>query len=118
MPPFAGWVKRIIITCTAIFLLELVARRVFHIDLGGVEGLIHISQLSSQRVRTVADVVKVGDVIQLRVLSVDPAQHRISLSLKAAKEEEVPAAAAATAEPVAAKPEKKRKRELRGGLSY
>ncbi len=84
----------------------------------GVEGLIHISQLSSQRVRTVADVVKVGDVIQLRVLSVDPAQHRISLSLKAAKEEEVPAAAAATAEPVAAKPEKKRKRELRGGLSY
>ena len=37
MPPFAGWVKRIIITCTAIFLLELVARRVFHIDLGWVD---------------------------------------------------------------------------------
>ena len=84
----------------------------------GVEGLIHISQLSVQRIRAVADVVKVGDVIQLRVLSVDPAQHRISLSLKAAKEEEVTAAAAATAEPLAAKPEKKRKRELRGGLSY
>lgn len=38
-PPFAGWVKRIIIACTAIFLLELVLDRVFHIDLRAVDHL-------------------------------------------------------------------------------
>jgi membrane associated rhomboid family serine protease len=36
-PPFSGWVKRIIITCTAIFLLELVAHRVFRLDLRGID---------------------------------------------------------------------------------
>jgi len=36
-PPFTGWVKRIIIACAAIFLLELVARRVFHVDLGWID---------------------------------------------------------------------------------
>jgi membrane associated rhomboid family serine protease len=36
-PPFAGWVKRIIIACTAIFLLELIVRRIFGLDLGWVE---------------------------------------------------------------------------------
>jgi len=36
-PPFAGWVKRIIIACTAIFLLELVVRRVFGVNLRWVE---------------------------------------------------------------------------------
>lgn len=36
-PPFAGWVKRIIIACTAIFLLELVVRRVFGVSLAWVD---------------------------------------------------------------------------------
>lgn len=36
-PPFTGWVKRIIIACTAIFLLELIARRVFGLSLGWVD---------------------------------------------------------------------------------
>jgi membrane associated rhomboid family serine protease len=36
-PPFAGWVKRIIIVCTAIFLLELVVRRVLGVSLGWVD---------------------------------------------------------------------------------
>jgi membrane associated rhomboid family serine protease len=36
-PPFAGWVKRIIIACTAIFLLELVVRRIFGFGLGWVD---------------------------------------------------------------------------------
>ncbi len=36
-PPFAGWVRRIIIACTAIFLLELIARRVFGLSLGWVD---------------------------------------------------------------------------------
>jgi len=82
----------------------------------GVEGLIHISQLANQRVRTVGDVLKPGQVIQVRVLSVDPQQRRIALSLKAAQEETADAAAAE--QPTPSRPAKKRKRELRGGLSY
>lgn len=39
-PPFAGWVKRIIITCTAIFLLQLILQRVFGVDLRPVERLL------------------------------------------------------------------------------
>ena len=37
LPPFTGWVKRIIIACTAIFLLELVVRQVFRVDLRWVD---------------------------------------------------------------------------------
>ena len=71
----------------------------------GVEGLIHISELAPQRVRRVNDVVQTGQEVQVTVLGVDPAQRRISLSLKAAlakepewaaeeaeEEEETPAA--------------------------
>ena len=50
----------------------------------GVEGLVHISQLSDKRVKRVEDVLQVGQVAQFRVLAVDPAQRRISLSAKAA----------------------------------
>jgi small subunit ribosomal protein S1 len=86
-----------------------------------VEGLIHISELSPQRVRRVADVVKEGQEVQVMVLSVDPAQRRISLSLKAAlpKEPEPQEAEAAEgAEPEApAKPPRPRTTPLRGGLN-
>jgi small subunit ribosomal protein S1 len=51
----------------------------------GVEGLIHISELAPQRIRRVADVVQPGQEVQVKVLSVDPNQRRISLSLKAAQ---------------------------------
>ena len=36
-PPFAGWVKRVILACTGIFILELVLRRVFAVNLRPVE---------------------------------------------------------------------------------
>lgn len=80
----------------------------------GIEGLVHISELSHQRVRAVGDVLKVGEVVQVRVLSVDADQRRISLSLKAAQEQPMMEAAPA---PEPAKP-RKRKRELRGGLTW
>jgi small subunit ribosomal protein S1 len=83
----------------------------------GVDGLVHISQLSNQRVQRVGDVVNVGDVVQVRVLSVDAEQRRISLSMKAALPEPnpgEPAPAAAARAPA----EKKRKKPLRGGLSW
>jgi small subunit ribosomal protein S1 len=52
------------------------------VDLGGVEGLIHVSELSWGRVRHPADVVSCGDEVEVQVLSVDREQGRVALSLK------------------------------------
>ncbi len=49
----------------------------------GIEGLVHISELSPKRVWRVSDVVKEGDAVEVLVLSVDPQAQRISLSIKA-----------------------------------
>lgn len=54
------------------------------IDLGGVDGLVHISEMAHHRVETPADVVKEGDTVQVKVLRVDPDAGRVSLSIKAA----------------------------------
>lgn len=51
----------------------------------GVEGLIHISELSHERVAKVSSVVQEGEIVTVKVLAVDHAQRRISLSLKAMK---------------------------------
>lgn len=53
------------------------------------EGLIHISQLARERVKTVEDVVKVGDVVSVKVIEIDD-QGRINLSRKAALPPEPP----------------------------
>ncbi len=52
------------------------------VDLGGYEGLIHISELSWGRVNYPGDVVRPGDVVQVYVLDVDPQERKIQLSLK------------------------------------
>jgi small subunit ribosomal protein S1 len=52
------------------------------IDLGGVEGLVHVSEISWGRVRHPSDVVKVGDLVRAYVLNIDPSRGRIALSLK------------------------------------
>ena len=49
----------------------------------GIEGLVHISELSHQRVFRTSDVVKEGDAVEVKVLSVDTDQQRIGLSIKA-----------------------------------
>lgn len=54
------------------------------VDLGGVDGLVHISEMAHHRVETPADVVKEGDTVQVKVLKVDPEAGRISLSIKQA----------------------------------
>ncbi len=74
----------------------------------GVEGLVHISELSDQRVRRVEDVVQQGQPLRVRVLDVDEPARRISLSSKALLATETPDRPARAA--------KKRKRPLRGGL--
>ena len=52
------------------------------VDLGGVEGLIHISELSWGRVRHPSDIVERGDKVRVYVLDVAPDQGRVVLSLK------------------------------------
>jgi len=52
------------------------------VDLGGVEGLIHISELSWGRVDSPHEVLSTGDKVQVYVLNVDRERHRVGLSLK------------------------------------
>jgi small subunit ribosomal protein S1 len=52
------------------------------VDLGGVDGMIHMSELSWTKIEHPREVVKVGDKIQVQVLSVDRERERIALSLK------------------------------------
>jgi small subunit ribosomal protein S1 len=86
----------------------------------GVEGLVHISELSHKRVFRVTDVLTEGQEVDVMVLSVDPEQQRISLSMKAL--EAKPQAAAKeeqpeTPEPAAPPPApKKRTTPLKGGI--
>jgi small subunit ribosomal protein S1 len=58
------------------------------VDLGaGVMGLVHVSELSHARVARVADVVKAGDSVAVRVLKLDEERGRISLSMRQAQED-------------------------------
>ncbi|WDF81592.1 30S ribosomal protein S1 [Lacticaseibacillus pabuli] len=52
----------------------------------GVEGLVHISQISHEHIATPADVLKEGQDVKVKVLSVDPDAHRLALSIKALTE--------------------------------
>ncbi len=55
------------------------------VDIGGVDGMVHVSELSWNRIKTPGDVVKVGDEIDVYVISFDPAKHKISLGYKTAE---------------------------------
>ncbi len=48
----------------------------------GIEGLVHISELSQQRVEKAEEVVKIGDEIQAVVINVEPKKHKVGLSIK------------------------------------
>ncbi len=52
------------------------------VDIGGVDGLVHVTDLSWGRVRHPSDVVSVGQEIDVKITNVDPERQRISLSLK------------------------------------
>lgn len=57
------------------------------VDLGdGIEGLVHISEMAKQHVDAPAQVCKVGDKVQVKVMEIDLDRRRISLSMKAAAE--------------------------------
>ena len=55
------------------------------VDIGGVDGMVHVSELSWNRIKTPADVVKVGDEIDVYVISFDAEKHKISLGYKTAE---------------------------------
>jgi ribosomal protein S1 len=86
----------------------------------GVEGMIHVSELDHKRVHRVTDVLKEGQDVEAKVLSVDRSKQRIALSVKAlmaappkpeaAPREEEPQ------EPEAPKPERKQFKNLKGGI--
>ena len=87
----------------------------------GVEGLVHVSEIATRHIRSVADAVKEGEEVECRVLAVDPDEQRMSLSIKAlapstgertGQDEE-----SATAEPEPAPPARKsHSGPLKGGL--
>ncbi|WP_421568723.1 30S ribosomal protein S1 [Lactiplantibacillus plantarum] len=53
------------------------------VDLGGIDGLVHVSEISYERVEKPADVLKVGQEVTVKILSVDADRERVSLSIKA-----------------------------------
>lgn len=55
------------------------------VDVGGVDGLVHVSEIAWHHVEKPADVVKEGDKVTVKVLKLDPDNDRISLSIKAAQ---------------------------------
>jgi small subunit ribosomal protein S1 len=52
------------------------------LDLGGVDGLLHVADMSYSRIAKAGDVVKTGDELEVKILKVDPASRKISLGLK------------------------------------
>lgn len=54
------------------------------VDIGDVDGLVHISQITHVHIDKVEDALSVGDKVKVKILSVDPENERVSLSIKAA----------------------------------
>jgi len=52
------------------------------VDIGGADGLVHVSEISWKRVTNPRDVLKIGDEVRVKVLGVDPERNRISLSIR------------------------------------
>ena len=57
------------------------------VDLGGVDGLVHVSELSWKHIEHASEVVEVGQEVTIEVLEVDMDRERVSLSLKATQED-------------------------------
>ena len=55
------------------------------VDIGGVDGMVHVSELSWNRIKTPAEVVQVGDEIDVYVIAFDPEKRKISLGYKTAE---------------------------------
>lgn len=52
------------------------------VDIGGIDGMVHVSELSWSRIKQPSDVLSVGDEVDVYVISFDPENHKISLGYK------------------------------------
>lgn len=52
------------------------------VDLGGVDGLVHVTEISHQRIGKPADVLAIGDTVSVKIMGLDREKNRISLSIK------------------------------------
>ena len=59
------------------------------VDIGGLEGLLHISEMSWKRIKHPAEIFKLGDQIEVDVLKFDREKNRISLGFRRAEEDPV-----------------------------
>lgn len=83
----------------------------------GVEGLIHISEMSHQHVRNVEDILREGQEIEVKIMSVDRESQRIGLSLKATLPEPEPDAPEVEATAAPDQPQRPRRtKPLKGGI--
>ncbi len=64
----------------------------------GLDGLVHISEIANKRVENVFDELKVGEIVNVKIMEIDPDKRRISLSIKATLPAEEPAAEEPAAE--------------------
>ena len=62
--------------------IKLMAYGAFVNIIPGIDGLVHISQISDRFIKHPSDVLKVGDIIKVKVLDVDVKKQRISLTMK------------------------------------
>ena len=84
----------------------------------GVDGLVHISEISDKHIKRPCDAIKEGEEVKVRVLEVDPKRKRIGLSMKALLQTDEPTETAAALETEAVQTAKpKRKKNLKGGIS-
>ncbi|RIK65103.1 MAG: 30S ribosomal protein S1 [Planctomycetota bacterium] len=85
----------------------------------GIDGLMHISELSDQRVKAVTDKVKPGDEVEVRVIGVDLEKKKISLSMKPPPKEPTPEEIAAMEkERAAAEKRRASQKPRRGGITF
>jgi small subunit ribosomal protein S1 len=82
----------------------------------GIEGLVHVSEVSPQRVRKPSAVVQAGQEVNVKVLSIDKENRRIALSIKQAQAAPESEPEPEEAEQEQAKPQKPRNIKLRGGV--
>ncbi len=52
------------------------------VSLGSVQGLVHISQVANSFVQDINDHIKIGDIVKVKVLSIDEESHKIALSIR------------------------------------
>jgi small subunit ribosomal protein S1 len=88
----------------------------------GVDGLLHISEISEQRIRAVTDKVKPGDEVEVRILGVDLENKKVSLSMKPPptepSPEQIAAAQAERAKHAAVERKRAAAKPRRGGITF